>query len=73
MILYSLSECGTYHNGQTNYSDQFKKMIKRYKKVYIACILCDSLVATPIMVYSFVFHFNWTSVGQAAESMMTLL
>ena len=31
--------------GKPNVSDQFKKIIRRYKKLYITWILCDSMPA----------------------------
>ena len=58
-----------------NFSDQFKKIIKRYIKVgdnldvmrQSAC-----LVLNPITVYSYGFLFNCTTVGQASDSMTAL-
>ena len=58
-----------------NFSDQFKKMVKRYIRVgYNLDILRQSacLVFNPITVYSYGFLFNCTTVGQASDSMMAL-
>ena len=59
-----------------NFSDQFKKIIKRYKKKvgYNMDIMRQSacLVVNPIMVYSYEFLFNCTVVGLASDSMMVL-
>ena len=52
-----------------NFSDQFKKIVKRYIRVrynldimqHYAC-----LVLNPITVYSYGFLFNCTTVGQAS-------
>ena len=61
--------------GKTNFSDQFKNIIKRYIKVgYILDGMRQSacLVLNPITVYSYGFLFNCTTVGQASDSMMAL-
>ena len=61
--------------GKPNFSDQFKKIIKRYIKVgYNLGVMRQSacLVLNPIMVYSNGFLFNCTTVGQALDSMMAL-
>ena len=61
--------------GKPNYSDQFKKIIKRYKRVeYNMDIMRQSayLVKHPITVYSYVFLLNCTTVGQASDSMTVL-
>ena len=58
-----------------NFSDQFKKIIKPYKRVgYNMDIMRQSacLVVKPITVYSYGFLFNCTTVGQASDSMTTL-
>ena len=53
--------------GKPNFSDQFKKIIKCYKRV--GCIM-DSLqqsaclVKNPITVYGYGFPFDCTMVGQ---------
>ena len=57
--------------GKPNFSDQFKKTIKRYIRVgYSLDIMQQSacLVLNPITVYSYGFLFNCTTVGQASES-----
>ena len=62
--------------GKPNFSDQFKKIVKRYIRVgYNLDImrLSACLVLNPIMVYSYGFHFNCTTVGQASDSLMTLM
>ena len=49
-----------------NFSDQFKRVIKRYKKVrYYLDIMRQSacLVANPITFFLARFFFNYTSVG----------
>ena len=57
--------------GKPKFSDQFKKIIKRYKKKLdmqqSAC-----LVVNPITVYSYDFLFDYTTVGQASNLMMDL-
>ena len=58
-----------------NFSDQFKKIIKRYIKVgYNLDVIWQSacLVLNPITVYSYGFLFNCTMVGQASDSMVAL-
>ena len=58
-----------------NFSDQFQKIIKRYKKVgYNLDIMRQStcLVLTPITVYSHGFLFSCTMVGRASDSMAAL-
>ena len=61
--------------GKPNFSDQFKKIVKRYIRVeYNLDIMRQSacLVLNPIMVYSYGFLFNCTMVGQASDSMTAL-
>ena len=61
--------------GKPNFSDQFKKIVKRYIRVgYNLDIMRQSacLVLNPITVYSYGFLFNCTTVGQASDSMRTL-
>ena len=61
--------------GKPNFSDQFKKIIKRYKRVgYNMGIMRQSacLVANPIMVDSYGFLLNCMMVGQASDLMTTL-
>ena len=61
--------------GKPNFSDQFKKIVKRYIKVgYNLDGRRQSarLVLNPIMVYSYDFLFNCTMVGQASDSMTAL-
>ena len=58
-----------------NFSDQFKKIVKRYIRVgYNLDIMRQSacLVLNPITVYSYCFLFNCTTVGQAIDSMTAL-
>ena len=62
--------------GKRIFSDQFKKIIKRYKKVgYNLDIMRQSacLVVNPIKVYSYGFLFNCTTVGQASDSLTALM
>ena len=61
--------------GKPNFSDQFKKIVKRYIRVgYNLDIMRQSacLVLNPITVYSYGFLFNCTTVGQALDSMTAL-
>ena len=61
--------------GKPNFSDQFKKIVKRYKRVgYNLDIMRQSacLVVNPITVYSYGFLFNCTTVGRASDSMTAL-
>ena len=61
--------------GKPNFSDQFKKIVKRYIRVgYNFDIMRQSacLVLNPIMVYSYGFLFNCTTVGQASDYMTAL-
>ena len=61
--------------GKPNFSDQFKKIVKRYMRVgYNLDIMRQSacLVLNPITVYSYGFLFNCTTVGQASDSMTAL-
>ena len=56
--------------GKPNFSDQFKKIVKRYIRVgYNLDIMRQSacLVLNPITVYSYGFLFNCTMVGQASD------
>ena len=58
-----------------NFSDQFKKMVKRCVRVgYNLDIMGQSacLVLNPITVYSYGFLFNCTTVGRASDSMTAL-
>ena len=61
--------------GKPNFSDQFKKIVKRYIRVgYNLDIMRQSacLVLNPITVNSYGFLFNCTTVGQASDSMTAL-
>ena len=61
--------------GKPNFTDQFKKIVKRYIRIwYNLDIMRQSacLVLKQIMVYSYGFLFNCTTVGQASDSMMAL-
>ena len=61
--------------GKPNFSDQFKKIVKRYIRVgYNLDIMRQfaCLVLNPITVYSYGFLSNCTTVGQASDSMMAL-
>ena len=61
--------------GKPNFNDQFKKIVKRYIRVgYNLDIMRQSacLFLNPIMVYSYGFLFNCTTVGQALDSMTAL-
>ena len=57
--------------GKPNFSDQLKKIIKRYIKVgYNLEVMRQSacLIFNPITVYSYGFLFNFTTMGQASGS-----
>ena len=61
--------------GKPNFSDQFKKIVKRYIRVgYNLDIMRQSacLAVNPITVYSYGFLFNCTTVGRASDSMTAL-
>ena len=61
--------------GKPNFSDQFKKIVKRYIRVgYNLDIMRQSAcqVLNPTTVYSYGFLFNCTTVGQASDSMTAL-
>ena len=61
--------------GKPNFSDQFKKIVKRYIRVgYNLDIMRQSacLVVNPITVYSYGFLFNCTTVGRTSDSMTAL-
>ena len=58
--------------GKPNFSDQFKKIVKRYIRVgYNLDIMRQSacLVLNSITVCGYGFLFNCTTVGQASDSM----
>ena len=59
--------------GRADFSDQFKKIIVRYKRIgYNINIMRQSacLVFNPITVNNFASLFNCTPVGRASNSMM---
>ena len=59
--------------GRADFSDQFKKVIVRYKRIgYNINIMRHSacLVFNPITVNNFASPFNCTPVGRASDSMM---
>ena len=61
--------------GRPNFSDQFKKIVKRYVKIgYNLDIMRQSacLVSNPITVNSYVFLFNCSMGCQASDSMTAL-
>ena len=61
--------------GKPSFSDQFKKIVKRYIRVgYNLDIMRQSacLVVNPITVYSYGFLFNCMTVGRASDSMTAL-
>ena len=65
-------------NGKLNFSDQFKKSIKRYKRGgynmdilrQYACLVLNPITAVVLFCYGFLF--NCTTVGQASDSMAAL-
>ena len=70
-LVYKFKRIG----GKPNFSDQFKKIVKCYIRVgYNLDIMRQSacLVLNPIMVYSYGFLFNCTTVGQASDSMTAM-
>ena len=59
--------------GRVDFSDQFRKIIVRYKRIgYNINIMRQSacLVFNPITVNNFTSLFNCTPVGRASDSMM---
>ena len=61
--------------GKPNFSDQFKKIVKHYKRIgYNLDITRQSacLVLNPITVYSYGFLFGCTTVGRASGSVAAL-
>ena len=61
--------------GKPGFSDQFKKIIKRYKRVgYNMNIMQQSacLFVNPITVDSYGFLFNCMTVGQTSDLMTAL-
>ena len=59
--------------GRADFSDQFRKIIVRYKRIgYNINIMRQSacLVFNPITVNNFASLFNCTPVGRASDSMM---
>ena len=59
--------------GRADFSDQFRKIIVRYKRIgYNINIMWQSacLVFNPITVNKFASLFNCTPVGRASDSMM---
>ena len=64
---------GTGIEGRADFSDQFRKIIVRYKRIgYNINIMQQSacLVFDPITVNNFASLFNCTPVGRASDSMM---
>ena len=65
--------CILFFSVHADFSDQFKKIIVRYKRIgYNINIMRQSacLVFNPITVNNFASHFNCTPVGRASDSMM---
>ena len=61
--------------GKPIFSDQFKKIVKRYIRVGYTLDIMQQyvcLVLNPITVYSYGFLFNCTTEGQASDSMTAL-
>ena len=56
--------------GKPNFSNQFKKVTKRYKNDYN--LQSAYLVVNSIMVYSYGFLSNCTTAEQASDSMTAL-
>ena len=60
--------------GRADFSDQFRKVIMRYKRIgYNINVMRQSayLVINPIMVDSFASLFNCKPVGRASDSMLS--
>ena len=60
--------------GMTDFSDQFRKIVIRYKRIgYNLNVMRQSacLVINPITVDSYAALFNCTPVDRASDSMMT--
>ena len=58
--------------GKPSFSDQFKTIDKRYKREWYNMDMMRQstcLVVNTIMVYSYIFLFNCTTVGQYSDSM----
>ena len=61
--------------GKSSFSDQFRKIVKRYIRVgYNLDIMRQSafLVLNPITINSYCFLFNCTTIGQASDSTTAL-
>ena len=57
--------------GMTDFSDQFRKMIMRYKRIgYNVMRQSACLVINPITVDGYAAFFNCTLVDRASDSMM---
>ena len=59
--------------GKTEFSDQFEKIIMRYKRIgYIVGVMRQSacLVVNPIKFNNFVVLFNRMPVGRGSDSMI---
>ena len=59
--------------GRTDFSDQFRKIIIRHKRIgYDLNVMRQSacLVINPITVDKFAAFFNYTPVDRASDSMM---
>ena len=59
--------------GNTEFSDQFQKIIMRYKRIgYNVDVMRQSacLVVNPIKVNNFAVLFNCTPVGRGSDSMV---
>ena len=59
--------------GMTDFSDQFKKIIMRYKRIGFNLIVMRQsacLVINPITVYGYAALFNCTPVDWASDSKM---
>ena len=54
--------------GRADFSDQFRKIIVRYKRIGMRQSAC--LVFNPITVNYFASLFNYTPVGRASDLMM---
>ena len=62
--------------GRTDFPDQFRKIIVRYKRIgYNLNVMRQSacLVFNPITVNNYASLFNCTPVGRASDSMMVRL
>ena len=72
-LVYKFKKFKKKNEGRADFSDQFRKIIVRYKRIgYKINIMRQSacLVFNPAMVNNFASLFNFTPVGRASDSVM---